>query len=171
MAVNSHPRIPVEEQRGTKNGGASVQIGEAADRVGLSLRTLRYWEECRLLVPSRRTSGGFRLYSESDLERLLILKSMKPLGLTLDQMGELLTVVEKGANAEALSVAELSSVIAYIAGFVEQSSEAIEKLERRLGEAHQLRLRLGETLAVCETTLRLVPARFTDDGAVSHSTS
>ncbi|HZO62671.1 MAG TPA: MerR family DNA-binding transcriptional regulator [Gaiellaceae bacterium] len=132
-----------------------MQIGEAAERVGLSLRTLRYWEEIGLLVPSRRTAGGFRLYSEGDLKRVAILKSMKPLGLTRDQMKELLALVETATAAETLSTDELASVIAGLGGWIEETSEAIEKLERRIGEAHRLRLRLGEALAVCETTRRL----------------
>ena len=156
--MSSASRPPVEDHQSADRNGA-VQIGEAAERVGLSLRTLRYWEEMGLLVPSGRTSGGFRLYSESDLRRVLILKSMKPLGLTLDQMKDLLAVIEVGETAEALSSEELDSVIARVGEWIEQTSEEIEKLEQRLREAHQLRLRLGETLAVCETTMRLSPDR------------
>lgn len=49
-----------------------MQIGEVADRTGLSLRTLRYYEEVGQVRPSTRTSGGFRLYSETDVARLLL---------------------------------------------------------------------------------------------------
>jgi DNA-binding transcriptional MerR regulator len=66
------------------------QIGEVAERVGLSLRTVRYYEEAGLARPSRRSNGGFRLYGEDDITRLELIKRMKPLGLTLKQMSELL---------------------------------------------------------------------------------
>jgi len=151
----STPPAQPAETREPPHRNSAVQIGEAAERVGLSLRTLRYWEEMGLLVPSARTSGGFRLYSEADLRRVLILKSMKPLGLRLGQMKDLLALIEAGESAEVLSRKDLDSVAARVGGWIEQTSAAIEKLERRLGEAHQLRLRLGETLAACETTRRL----------------
>lgn len=66
------------------------QIGEVAEQVGLSLRTIRYYEEMGLIEPSERSNGGFRLYSDSDIEQLLLIKQMKPLGFTVDEMRELL---------------------------------------------------------------------------------
>lgn len=71
-----------------------MQIGEVAVRVGLSQRTIRYWDEVGLVVPSARTAGGFRLYTESDLERLTLVKNLKPLDLTLEQMRDLMTTVD-----------------------------------------------------------------------------
>lgn len=67
-----------------------LQIGEVADRVGLSLRTVRYYEEMGLLVPAQRTEGGFRLYTEEQVERLGLIKRMKPLGFTVQEMRDLL---------------------------------------------------------------------------------
>lgn len=67
-----------------------MRIGEAAERAGLSLRTIRYYEEVGLVVPSARSRGGFRLYTEPDLYRLLLVKRMKPLDFSLDQMRDLL---------------------------------------------------------------------------------
>jgi DNA-binding transcriptional MerR regulator len=66
------------------------QIGEVAERVGLSLRTVRYYEEQGLLVPATRTDGGFRLYAEEQIERLELIKQMKPLGFSVQEMGQLL---------------------------------------------------------------------------------
>jgi MerR family copper efflux transcriptional regulator len=63
-----------------------MQIGEIAERSGLSLRTLRHYDEIGLLTPSARSDGGFRLYTEDDLERLLVIRRMKPLGYSLDDM-------------------------------------------------------------------------------------
>ncbi|MGI8480002.1 MAG: MerR family DNA-binding transcriptional regulator [Gaiellaceae bacterium] len=51
-----------------------LKIGEVADRVGLSLRTIRYYEEVGLLEPTGRSPGGFRLYSEDQVTRLATLK-------------------------------------------------------------------------------------------------
>jgi DNA-binding transcriptional MerR regulator len=66
------------------------QIGEVAERVDLSLRTVRYYEEMGLITPERRTDGGFRLYTDENIERLLTIKQMKPLGFSLQEMREVL---------------------------------------------------------------------------------
>lgn len=71
-----------------------MQIGEVADRTGLSLRTIRYYEEVGLVTPSTRTSGGFRLYSEADVARLLLVRRMKPLEFSLEEMRRVLVVLD-----------------------------------------------------------------------------
>lgn len=70
--------------------GQMHQIGEVANRVGLSLRTVRYYEEAGLVRPSQRTEGGFRLYGEEEVARLNLVKQMKPLGFTVQEMRRLL---------------------------------------------------------------------------------
>ena len=59
---------------------ATMHIGELADRSQMSLRTIRHYDEVGLLKPSGRTEGGFRLYTERDFTRLLVIRRMKPLG-------------------------------------------------------------------------------------------
>lgn len=72
-----------------------AQIGQVAERTGLSVRTIRYYEEVGLAVPSERSSGGFRLYSESDIARLELIRQMKPLDLSLAEMAEIITSMEQ----------------------------------------------------------------------------
>ncbi|GAB3195930.1 MerR family transcriptional regulator [Geodermatophilus arenarius] len=74
--------------------GRLLQIGQVAERTGLSLRTIRFYEESGLVLPSGRTEGGFRLYGEDAVARLEVVKRMKPLGLTLDEVRELLTLLD-----------------------------------------------------------------------------
>ena len=71
-----------------------MQIGDIAERTGLSLRTLRHYDEIGLLTPSARTEGGFRLYTAEDLEKLLVIRRMKPLGFSLDAMHEVTGLIE-----------------------------------------------------------------------------
>lgn len=71
-----------------------MQIGDIAERTGLSLRTLRHYDEIGLLTPSARTEGGFRLYTAEDLEKLLVIRRMKPLGFTLEAMHEVMDLIE-----------------------------------------------------------------------------
>ena len=70
-----------------------LQIGQVAERTGLSLRTIRWYEEEGLVVPTARSEGGFRLYSDADVARLEVIKRMKPLGFALEEMRELLTLL------------------------------------------------------------------------------
>ncbi|WP_261570601.1 MerR family transcriptional regulator [Frankia gtarii] len=80
--------------------GGVYQIGDVAERVGLSLRTVRYYEEAGLLMPVGRTVGGFRLYDADAIERLLLIRKMKPLGFTLEEMRSLLTLRDELATPD-----------------------------------------------------------------------
>ncbi|MEV6369556.1 MerR family transcriptional regulator [Micromonospora musae] len=82
------------EQSSGPASGRLMQIGEAAERVGLSIRTIRHYEEAGLIVPSARSEGGFRLYTDADLDRLVVVRRMKPLGFTLEEMRALLAVLD-----------------------------------------------------------------------------
>jgi DNA-binding transcriptional MerR regulator len=75
-----------------------MHIGELAEATGLSLRTIRHYDDVGLLPATTRTEGGFRVYAQSDLERLLVIRSMKPLGFSLEEMAELLEVVDALAD-------------------------------------------------------------------------
>ncbi len=72
----------------------AMHIGEVASRTGLSLRSLRHWEDVGLLRPSGRTDGGFRLYTESDVAKILVIRRMKPLGFTLEEMSAVMRDIE-----------------------------------------------------------------------------
>ncbi len=90
----------------------TMQIGELAERTGMSVRTLRHYDEIGLLRPSTRSEGGFRLYTADDESRLLLIRRMKPLGYSLEQMGELLAVVDGLAEdpADAARRARLADI-------------------------------------------------------------
>ncbi|MFC8102621.1 MerR family transcriptional regulator [Streptomyces sp. NPDC057363] len=78
-----------------------MQIGEVAERTGLSLRTIRHYEEVGLVVPSARSKGGFRLYTESDVERLMVIRRMKPLDFSLEEMRDLLDITDRLASVDS----------------------------------------------------------------------
>lgn len=78
-----------------------LHIGAVAERTELSLRTLRHYDEIGLVNPSERSEGGFRLYSEADVERILLIRRMKPLDFTLEQMRELLDITHEVAQPDA----------------------------------------------------------------------
>lgn len=82
-------------------GRRLLHIGAVAERTELSLRTLRHYDEIGLVNPSERSEGGFRLYSEADVERILLIRRMKPLDFTLEQMRELLDITHEVSQPQA----------------------------------------------------------------------
>ena len=71
-----------------------LKIGEVAERVGLSLRTIRFYEEEGLVLPETRSAGGFRLYSRSAVGRLQTIVRLKPLGFSVEEMADVLATLD-----------------------------------------------------------------------------
>ncbi len=68
-----------------------LRIQEVAAEVGLTTRSIRYYEEIGLLEPAGRSDGDYRLFDASDLERLRFIKSLRDdAGFSLAQVGQLL---------------------------------------------------------------------------------
>ncbi|HXV92499.1 MAG TPA: MerR family transcriptional regulator [Pseudonocardia sp.] len=126
----------------------TMQIGEVANRVGLSLRTIRHWDEVGLVVPSARSAGGFRLYTEADVERLALAKTLKPLDFTLEQMRELLTTVDAVAADTGDDEAVSEDLLGRLAMFQAAADSRLAVLRTQLQEletlSRELR-RLAET--------------------------
>lgn len=106
-----------------------VQIGEVADRTGLSLRTIRYYEEVGLVTPSTRTPGGFRLYSETDVARLLLIRRMKPLDFSLEEMRRVLEVLD---GLEAAGPDERDGLVARLDAHRRAAEQRVAALRRQL---------------------------------------
>lgn len=83
-------RVPCDD---SAPEGELVRIGAVAHRIGLSLRTIRHYEEVGVVIPARRSTGGFRLYSEQNVADLRLVKQMKPLEFSLEQMRDLLATL------------------------------------------------------------------------------
>ena len=81
-SLDQKREIPIDSPR-------RYRIGELASSVGLTTRTIRYYEEIGLLDSVRRGEGGKRVYTDQDNQRLRFIKRLKDLGLTLAEMQEL----------------------------------------------------------------------------------
>lgn len=110
------------------------QIGEVADATGLSLRTIRHYEEVDLVPPSGRTSGGFRLYTDDDIERLQLIKHMKPLEFSLDELRELLAARDRLASDGATGP-ERAQLVEQLRMFGEVAERRVEQLREQLDAA------------------------------------
>ncbi|MCL2552598.1 MAG: MerR family transcriptional regulator [Streptosporangiales bacterium] len=125
-----------------------MQIGEVAERTELSLRTIRHYEETGLVTPSARSQGGFRLYTESDVARLMVIRRMKPLGFTLDEMRDLLSLTDR-LDAPDTTPAERDALLERVRAYEHAAAKKIEELRVQLARAEDfaatLRGRLGPT--------------------------
>ncbi len=79
----------------------TYRIGDIAQTLGISQRTLRYYEELGFLTPSR-SGGGFRLYSQRDVNLLRMILRFKDLGLSLDQIRTLTKPETLTSGSEAV---------------------------------------------------------------------
>lgn len=78
-----------------RNEHACLQIGEVAERTGVTQRTLRFYEEKGLLTPPTRLEGGFRLYSEADVQRVERIRQLQQLlGFALAEIKEMVDAEE-----------------------------------------------------------------------------
>lgn len=114
-----------------------IQIGQVAERTGLSIRTLRHYEEVGLVAPSARSAGGFRLYTEDDISRLMLIRRMKPLGFTLAEMRQLLDAADAHRSPYSTD-GEREAATTVLADFHERAQEAVHKLRKHLGYAEEL---------------------------------
>ncbi|MFI6713188.1 MerR family transcriptional regulator [Nonomuraea sp. NPDC050478] len=141
----SAPSTPAGEAPAPAGSGGDhstghLHIGQVAARTELSLRTIRHYDEVGLVRPSARSQGGFRLYTEADVARLMVIRRMKPLGFTLAEMGELLAITDRlddpGAAAE-LETAEREQFLAKLSWFEQATRERCEALRTQLSRAEE----------------------------------
>ena len=81
----------------------TMQIGDLAERAGVSTRTIRYYEELGIIEPVARTNGGFRRYCEDQLRRLQIIQGFKALGFELEQVRRLFSMREAAGTGGDLA--------------------------------------------------------------------
>lgn len=110
----------------------TMHIGELAERTGLSLRTIRHYDEIGILTPTGRTQGGFRLYTAEDESRLLLIRRMKPLGYSLEETGQLLELID--ALAEHPDDEDLQNRLEL---FRSEASDRRDKLRAQLDAADE----------------------------------
>jgi len=68
------------------------KVGDIAEKVGVNVETLRYYEKIKIMPKPKRMESRYRIYDELDLKRLLFIKRAKELGFTLKEIKELLNL-------------------------------------------------------------------------------
>lgn len=123
------------------------RIGELAAKVGLTERTIRYYEEVGLLESVKRLDGGVRVYTDDDVRRLKFIRKLKTLGLSLQEMLDLETLYRRHRSNRTvlprlteLLDAHLSTItekIAELEGLRDDIRSYRERVARRLLEEEE----------------------------------
>lgn len=130
--------MTADAEPSAEESGELLRIGEVADRLGLSLRTIRYYEEMGLVEPVTRSHGGFRLYTEVHVARLDVIRRLKPLGFSVQEMRDILEARDALA-AGRVTAAERERLQAYVAAIQARADDLLGKAERGQQLAETLR--------------------------------
>ncbi|MSQ28594.1 MAG: MerR family transcriptional regulator [Dehalococcoidia bacterium] len=148
-----------------------MQIGEVAERTGLTQRTLRFYEEKGLLAPPSRLEGGFRLYSEDDIQRIEhIVQFKRLLGFSLADIKNMLEAEETLADIRVMNqqephpAAQLQRMRKAIAVIEEQESLINRKIAQLEQMRDRWRERLDRTLRRSQEALRDLEAELAASG-------
>jgi DNA-binding transcriptional MerR regulator len=104
-------------------------VKHVAERVGLSERTVRYYDRIGLVSPDERSEAGYRLYGSEDEGRLRFVRQAKGLGFSLEEIRELIDAAERGCCGQLLphldrlltdKVAQVDAQIADLQSFRER---------------------------------------------------
>ncbi|GAC1564524.1 MAG: hypothetical protein NVS2B7_38530 [Herpetosiphon sp.] len=119
----------------------SLRIGELAAQLALNPRTIRYYEGIGLLPHPSRTTAGYRLYTAADRERLQFIGKAKAIGLSLEEIREILELRSEGGQpcAHVLKLVDLKLAA------LDRQLRALEDFRREL---LTLRLEAAETMIV-----------------------
>lgn len=120
-----------------------LKIGEVAERAGLTLRTIRFYEEEGLLAPTARTAGGFRQYSDGVVARLHLIRTMKPLGFTVEEIRTVLAAVDRLAEP-SLPTAERSTLADLVREHAEHAETRAAELLAKVARGRDLAQHLRE---------------------------
>jgi DNA-binding transcriptional MerR regulator len=117
---------------------AVLRMGELAARSGVSIDTIRYYERRRLLPRASRLPGGFRVFAPDAVERIRFIKQAQEIGLSLDEIRELLT--DGGGADKCRRVSEMLGA-------------KLEEIDQRIKTMRSFRRTLAHHLAACEREL------------------
>lgn len=119
----------------------TYRIGDIAHQTGVSVETLRYYEKRRLLNAPPRTEGGFRLYSADAVQQVRFIKQAQSVGLTLDDVQQLLTGRQRRPNM--VSCRKVRDLL----------TRRIQDIDARIKDLREFRRTLHAHLATCEGAL------------------
>jgi MerR family transcriptional regulator, repressor of the yfmOP operon len=140
-----------------------LRIQEVAAEVGLTPRSIRYYEEVGLLEPAARSEGAYRLYDESDIERLRFIRGLRDdAGFSLAQIGQLLEdEAARERNRERFRATEDAAERRAIL------VDAMERVDRQIENLRHKADRLATMIDEAEARRRHLAKHLADLGPAS----
>ncbi len=105
------------------------QIGELAKRCGVSTEALRFYEKNGLIKPATRNESGYRLYSDESEKQIQFVLKAKSLGLSLDEIKELLSI---RLEASEHSCAEVKAITTAKLGIIDKKIKELQQIRKAL---------------------------------------
>lgn len=90
-----------------------MNIKEAADRLGISARAIRFYEEKGLIQPAKQTNNGYRTYTENDIWRLQTIAALREIGMSLQDITQALGEIDQGNQQRLEEYLELQQAVMY----------------------------------------------------------
>ena len=144
-----------------------LQIGEVAERTGVTQRTLRFYEEKGLLKPPTRMEGGFRLYSEADIQRVDRIRRLQQLlGFSLAEIKEMVEAeeVKMQLRAEYRPDAALPQKRAQVLRAIEVTERQHALIRQKVDALAEMQSKLEERLTTFRGWLDQIDAQLASDG-------
>ena len=134
--------LPVKDESGRFVSRSDfLTIGELAERSGINVRTIKFWEEKGLIAPHRRTEGGFRLYRPGDVVLLSFIKDLQTFNYTLAEIGTILRLAGPDLGATDADLADMPLAE------LEKAGGALEFLIKRMREVRDASARVETVFA------------------------
>lgn len=136
---------------------AYLQIGEVAERTGVTQRTLRFYEEKGLLRPPSRMEGGFRLYSEDDVKRVQRIRKMQDLlGISLAEIKDMVEAegILRELRAQFNPAAELPEKRRQLEKAIEVTHTQHQIVRQKIKLMREMESQLEERLKLFERWMR-----------------
>lgn len=112
---------------------STLSIGELARTTQTKAVTIRYYEQLGLLPPSKRTAAGYRIYGETERDRLLFVRRSRGLGFSLDDIRELLGFADHREASCASVDAKVAQQLDQVRGRIRDLQALEAELQRLLG--------------------------------------
>src|SRR6185369_18015019 len=110
------------------NNEEFISIGNLAKTIGITTRTLRYYEEMGIMSPPQRLEGAVRVYAPSDVRKLKFILRLKELGLSIREMQELDAVYAEAKETDRV-----------IPRLIEMLDEHVNSLDEKMSKLATLR--------------------------------
>ncbi|MCL2379040.1 MAG: MerR family transcriptional regulator [Defluviitaleaceae bacterium] len=114
-----------------------MRIGEIAKKAGVTVRTISYYDKEGLLTPSSQSEGGYRLYADKDMVKLIQILMLKELGFSLGEIKKRLTKLDTPEDVRAMLTEQASHIRKKIEALTE-SHDAMESLNAEIAQIEQV---------------------------------